>query len=134
MTLDIASDFGRLPREIELIVFRTVQECLTNIHRHSESKTAFIRVERNADKVSVEVRDEGRGIAADRLAEIQKAQSSGVGINGMRERVLQQSGSMTIQSNGRGTRVFIDLPLVSPPTYGSESTVSADVAHSMASN
>jgi signal transduction histidine kinase len=133
MTLDIAPDFGRLPREIELIVFRTVQECLTNIHRHSESKTAFIRVLRSPESVTVEVKDDGRGIAPDRLAEIQKgAQGSGVGINGMRERVLQQNGTMAVQSNGRGTRVFIELPLEAQRVLAEDTPT--EVAHSIASN
>jgi len=137
MTLEIAPDFGRLPREIELIVFRTVQECLTNIHRHSESKTAFIRVARSLESVTVEVRDEGRGIAPDRLAEIQKggAQGSGVGLNGMRERVLQQNGTMIVQSNGgRGTLVSIELPLVSQRLMTDDALETSEVAHSIASN
>jgi len=137
MSLEIAADFGRLPREIELIVFRTVQECLTNIHRHSESKTAFIRVARSLESVTVEVRDEGRGIAPDRLAEIQKggAQGSGVGLNGMRERVLQQNGTMIVQSNGgRGTLVSIELPLVSQRLMTDDALETSEVAHSIASN
>jgi signal transduction histidine kinase len=62
ITVDIGEDFGRLPRDMELVVFRLVQECLTNIHRHSGSKTASIRVAREDDRVTVEVRDQGIGM------------------------------------------------------------------------
>jgi signal transduction histidine kinase len=86
--LRIPEDFGRLHPDVELVVFRLVQECLTNIHRHSGSKTALIRVDRKAENIYVEVEDEGKGISAEQLAEIQ-SQGTGVGIRGMRERVHQ---------------------------------------------
>lgn len=107
--LNIAEDFGRLPHEMELAVFRIVQECLTNIHRHSGSKTATIRIARGAEGISVEVRDDGAGIAAERLANLRK-QRSGVGIAGMRERVRHFEGSIDIESNGKGTKISVRLP------------------------
>jgi PAS domain S-box-containing protein len=110
ITLSIEEDFGRLPRDMELMVFRLVQECLTNIHRHSESKTAVIRVGREEGKLSVEVRDQGRGIPADRLAEIQ-SRGSGVGIRGMQERVRQFNGKMTIHSDPSGTQISVSIPI-----------------------
>ena len=111
ITLEVPENFGRLPRELELVVFRIVQECLTNIHRHSGSKTASIRVAREPGTVTVEVRDQGKGITPERLAEIQRSQAAGVGISGMRERVLQHNGSLQIHSNGNGTEIAIQLPL-----------------------
>ena len=82
--LDIPSGFERLGPEVELAIFRLVQECLTNIHRHSGSKTAAIRIAREAGKIYVEIQDRGKGISAERLAAIQ-SQGAGVGIRGMRE-------------------------------------------------
>jgi len=79
--LNISENFGRLPAEMELAVFRIVQECLTNIHRHSGSKTATIRLWREDESVSLEIQDEGRGMPAEKLAEIQR-QRSGVGASG----------------------------------------------------
>jgi len=116
ISLNVPGDFGRLPRQMELAMFRLVQECLTNIHRHSGSKTAFIRMARNGETVSLEVQDEGRGIPADKLARIQ-AQGSGVGIRGMRERVRQFDGTMNIDSNGSGTTISFRFPVskTSPP-------------------
>ncbi len=107
--LNIPEDFGRLPHEMELAVFRIVQECLTNIHRHSGSKTAKIRIAHGAEGVSVEVRDEGAGIPLERLANLRE-QRSGVGIAGMRERVRHFKGSINIESNGKGTRISVRLP------------------------
>jgi PAS domain S-box-containing protein len=109
--LNIAEDFGRLPSEMELTVFRIVQECLTNIHRHSGSKTATIRLSRNPDGVTLEIQDEGRGMPAEKLNGIH-AQRSGVGITGMRERVRHLKGSMDIRANGTGTTISVALPVL----------------------
>jgi PAS domain S-box-containing protein len=84
--LKIPENFGRLSPEMELVIFRLVQECLTNIHRHSGSKTALIRVGHEADKIYVEVQDHGKGMSQKQLAEVQ-SQGVGVGIRGMRERL-----------------------------------------------
>ena len=98
---------------MELLIFRLVQECLTNIHRHSGSKTALIRVEREESTVHVEVEDQGRGMSPERLAEIQ-SHGTGVGIRGMRERVRHFRGDLVIESNGSGTKVYATLPLKTP--------------------
>lgn len=108
--LNIAEDFGRLLPEMELAIFRVVQECLTNIHRHAESKTASIRVAREKGSIRIEVRDEGKGISPQRLAEIQ-TQGSGVGIGGIRERLRRFHGEMQIESNGLGTVVSATMPI-----------------------
>jgi signal transduction histidine kinase len=108
--LDISQEFGRPPREIELVVFRLVQECLTNIHRHSGSKTANIRIAREETQITVEIRDHGFGMSAQRLTEIQSV-GSGVGIRGMRERLSQFNGEMKIESDSTGTRVLASIPV-----------------------
>jgi two-component system, NarL family, sensor kinase len=91
--LNISNNFGRLPADMELAIFRVVQECLTNIHRHSESKTARIRIARENGSVYIEVRDEGKGISPERRAEIE-SRGSGVGISGIRERLRHFGGTM----------------------------------------
>lgn len=112
--LVIAPDLGRLPREVELAIFRSVQECLTNIHRHSGSRTAAIRVTRQNEEVLVEVTDHGTGISAEKLAEIHTG-GSGVGLLGMRDRVKQLKGEFTIESSEAGTKISIHLPAPSLP-------------------
>jgi signal transduction histidine kinase len=119
--LDISPEFGRLPREMELAVFRLVQECLTNIHRHSGSKTAEIRIVREKGLVAVEIRDQGQGMSAERLAEVRSG-SSGVGIRGMRERLGHFNGEMEIESDSTGTRVFVSIPVAKSAAGRDEAT------------
>ena len=108
--LDISKDFGRLPDDVEVAIFRIVQECLTNIHRHSNAKSAMIRLRRDISTVSLEVQDDGSGIPKETLAAIRN-QRSGVGITGMRERVRHLGGNLDIQSSSNGTKVSVTLPL-----------------------
>jgi signal transduction histidine kinase len=77
--LEVPEEFGRLPQELETAVFRTVQECLTNIHRHSGSPVARIRLARSGNEIHLQVEDEGNGIADDKLDEIRSAGAPGVG-------------------------------------------------------
>jgi PAS domain S-box-containing protein len=108
--LDIAEDFGRLPHDMELTIFRLVQECLTNIHRHSGSKTAAIRIIRREDQIQIEISDQGKGMSTSELAAAQSSRS-GVGISGMRERLRQFHAQMQIESDETGTRVTVVIPV-----------------------
>lgn len=109
--LDLAPDLGRLPKEMEIAVFRIVQESLANVHRHSGSKTAEVRVARGPQKVTLEIRDQGRGLAADgKPASVPTL--PGVGIQGMRERVRQLGGNFEIQSGEGQTLVRAEIPLL----------------------
>ena len=111
--LNIPDNLERLAPDVELAIFRLVQECLTNIHRHSGSKTAVIRVDREPDKIHVQVQDHGKGISQERLAEIQ-SQGVGVGITGMRERVRQCNGELIVDSNVLGTKIVAIFPAQAP--------------------
>ncbi|HUD68334.1 MAG TPA: sensor histidine kinase [Candidatus Sulfotelmatobacter sp.] len=113
--LDCPNDFGRLPRIVETAAFRLVQECLTNIHRHSGSPTAKIRLRHSDHEVTVEVEDRGKGIPADKLEEMASVGIPGVGITGMRERVRQLGGTLDIGSSGSGTTVRARLPVSEAP-------------------
>jgi two-component system, NarL family, sensor kinase len=104
------AEFERLSPEMELTIFRVIQECLTNIHRHSGSKTADIRVARGEAGFVIEVRDSGRGIPPQKLETVRN-RGVGVGLRGMRERVRPYSGDVRIDSQeGRGTTITITLP------------------------
>ena len=111
--LELPDDFGRLPRELETAIFRVVQECLTNIHRHSESPIAKIRIAYSDDLVLVEVEDQGKGIPNERLIEMDSAGLPGVGVRGMRERIRQLGGSLEIKSGKNGTIIRAALPTAS---------------------
>ena len=102
--LEIPADLGRLPSDMEIAIFRIVQECLTNIHRHSGSATATIRLHQEGERLIVHVEDRGRGIPAEKQKELESGRG-GVGFSGMRERVRQLGGTLEIQSQGSGTRV-----------------------------
>jgi PAS domain S-box-containing protein len=110
---DISRDFGRLPRELELVVFRVVQESLTNIHRHSASKRAAVRIARAPEAITIEIEDSGKGISSEHLANVQ-AGASGFGIRAMRERLRPFGGALQIRSGESGTRVLVTIPLAEP--------------------
>jgi len=105
--LQLAPDLGRLSRELETAIFRMVQECLTNIHRHSDSPSATIRVERLPHEVRVEVRDRGKGIRLGPRSELRP----GVGIQGMQERIHQLGGQFKINGEATGTVVTAVIPI-----------------------
>jgi signal transduction histidine kinase len=108
--LSLPQNLGRLPRDLELVVFRIVQESLTNIHRHSGSSWAKIYLTRSEEFVEFEISDGGEGISAERQREMKTARS-GVGLRGMEERVRQFKGTLEILSDKSGTRVIVKLPL-----------------------
>ncbi len=105
--LQLQQDFGRLADLHELVLFRVVQECLVNIHRHSGSRTAFVRLAREPMSVRLEVSDTGKG--APRAA-FTPGRGLGVGIAAMHERVQQIGGQLEIDSSPSGTNVHAILP------------------------
>jgi len=107
--LDIPRAFGRLPADVELTIFRVVQECLTNIHRHSESPTASIGIMVQGAALTIEVEDKGKGIGPENLFE--SSPHAGVGLRGMRERLRLLGGTLKIHSMGQGTRVIAVVPI-----------------------
>jgi two-component system, NarL family, sensor kinase len=110
--LDLAADAGVLPKELELVIFRVVQESLTNIHRHSGSPTARIHLTRIDGGVQFEISDRGKGISVEKSRELTTARG-GVGVRGMEERIRQFNGTLQISSDQTGTKVRVTLPVVS---------------------
>jgi PAS domain S-box-containing protein len=109
--LDMPANFERLSSDQEIALFRVVQECLTNIHRHSESATAAIRITREDGEVHLEVKDEGKGIPQDQQAALNSYGAMGVGFRGMRERLRQLGGTLNVNSSEEGTTVCATLPV-----------------------
>ncbi len=108
--LDAPLDLPRLPSQVETALFRVVQECLTNVHRHSGSTWARISLRQKSGALSLEIADEGHGISeGDKLRE--GGEKVGVGIAGIRARMRELGGRLEIRSDAHGTLVRASLPL-----------------------
>jgi signal transduction histidine kinase len=107
--LEIPSDLGRLPEDTELAIFRIIQECLTNIHRHSGSPTAAISIEHRNDCLIIQARDDGKGIPVEKQKKLTESSLGGIGFGGMRERLRQLGGTLEIESTRTGTVVTATL-------------------------
>jgi signal transduction histidine kinase len=110
MSLD---EIGRLPRPIEMALFRVVQESLTNVHRHASTSTASVRLTKTANEVVLDIQDCGHGLRED-LAKQNDApmpDTFGVGIQGMRERIRQLAGTFDVEFTDKGTTVRVTVPL-----------------------
>ncbi len=111
-SLEAPADWARLPRDYEMCLFRIAQECLTNIHRHSGSSTARVRLLRSAGEIKMEVSDEGKGVNQETQSKISSGETTGVGLRGMQERVRQLGGGLEVRSNDHGTIVTATIPVV----------------------
>jgi signal transduction histidine kinase len=109
--VEIPEAFRRLSGEMEIAIFRMVQECLTNIHRHSGSDSAQIIVRQEQDHILVQVADTGKGIPLEKQSELASSSRTGIGFRGMRERLRQLGGELDIRSDNQGTVVAATLPL-----------------------
>ena len=103
VNVQVSRHLGRLGRDTEMVLFRVVQESLTNVQRHSRSRRAAVRLNRIEDQVTLEIRDEGTGMG--RKGEKIRKILPGVGISSMRERVRQIGGELEIESTSAGTTV-----------------------------
>lgn len=120
--LDVPEKLERLPPAMEIAIFRVVQECLTNIHRHSGSPTCAVKLAQDEDRLRVEVRDSGRGIPKGK--QLTLPSSGGVGLRGMQERIRQLGGTLDIDSSENGTVITATLPV----PHASRDSVREDVA------
>lgn len=115
--LTLPRKLGRLPADLELALFRIVQEALANVHRHAGSKVATIRLRQNPRRLVLEIADQGQGMPASAMENFLAAKATlGIGLAGMRERARQLGGDIVIRSTPGDTRVRAELPstLLSP--------------------
>jgi PAS domain S-box-containing protein len=121
VSLTLPDDLGRMPGTVESALFRVVQEALTNIHRHSGSATAQIRLTRSAGQVALEIKDQGRGMQPHDGTD---PPLLGVGVSGMRARLHQLGGELSIRSTARGTTVTatVSLERLQAPSSADELT------------
>lgn len=114
VNIDFPSGFERLPNDVEMVLFRVLQESLTNVHRHSGASIVDIEIQRGPERVIMEVQDNGHGIAPELLDRLRKTTAdSGVGLAGMRERAIELNGQFEVESGSNGTTLCVGLPLAS---------------------
>jgi two-component system, NarL family, sensor kinase len=109
--LEIPSELERLSTEVETALFRIVQECLSNIHRHSGSTRASLRLLKDAGQITLEVADKGVGLPSGVVGRNGAPVTMGVGIRGMYERVRQLGGRLELKPGNPGTRVLAIVPV-----------------------
>jgi signal transduction histidine kinase len=101
----------RLPNAVEIVLFRVLQESLTNITKHSAATAVDVFLEFSEGSVALSVRDYGKGISPERLARMNTTGSDvGVGIAGMRERLKELGGRLEIESDPSGTLLRASIP------------------------
>lgn len=119
--VDIATDHERLPGNIEVALFRVLQESLTNAHRHSGAAQITVSFRRESSEIILEIRDDGCGIAPERLLLLRETSAeAGVGLAGMRERMLELNGKLEMESDGnaKGTTMRAIVPFPAAPASG----------------
>ena len=112
VTLELPDDMPRLSEAVEIALFRVLQESLTNVHRHSKTSAAEIKVDSDAEQISIEVCDHGKGMPEHILEQIRgEGTKLGVGLAGMRERIHELGGTFDVTSDENGTVVRATVPL-----------------------
>jgi signal transduction histidine kinase len=112
VNLDLPEELMRLHPDVEIALFRAVQECLTNIHRHANGSSVDVRMTQDAKQVRLEIADNGQGMPTERINRLLEGGGEvGVGIAGMRERFRQLGGSLQIRSSPMGTIVAVTAPV-----------------------
>ncbi|MGH9716173.1 MAG: sensor histidine kinase [Candidatus Acidiferrales bacterium] len=109
--VNMPPDLKRLPSALELVLFRTLQESLTNVLRYAHSPTVDVQVEIENDWIALTVRDHGKGMPSELVEQLNQGHGGGVGLRGMRERILEFRGNFKVESDGNGTSILAILPM-----------------------
>lgn len=100
----------RLPREVEIALFRVLQESLTNVYRHADAQSVDVRIVCRDGHVTLTVADNGTGIPQEVLARFREGAASGIGLAGMRERLAEFGGEIRVESSSGGSVVEAVIP------------------------
>lgn len=111
VNFDMPRTLGRLPGDVELVLFRILQESLTNVHRHARTQSVNVQLQVCDSEVTLEVRDHGKGMPRELLERFRTNGGGGLGLNSMRERISELGGRFEIQSDTNGTLVRVAIPL-----------------------
>lgn len=119
VSLRIEKSIGRLPKEIEIALFRVLQESLTNVYRHAAARAVDIGIAGKEGFVVLTVADDGKGIPPEILSRFDSGAAPGIGLAGMRERLAEFGGKMHVQSSSAGSVVEVTIPTrLSTPVRG----------------
>ena len=110
--LDAPQEFPRLEPELEMAVFKIVQESLTNVFRHAEAKQAVVKLQERAGSVTVSIVDNGKGIGNG--SHELHPNSYGIGVMGIKQRVEEFKGRVVLRDTGAGTSVEVEIPTPNP--------------------
>jgi signal transduction histidine kinase len=108
--LQVGEIVERLPKEVELALFRVLQEALTNVHRHANAHSVDVEISCTSGKAFLVVRDDGKGIPREVLLRFRAGLAGGIGLAGMRERLAELGGTLEVQSEGSGSILRATLP------------------------
>ncbi len=108
--LRLAEITERLPKEIELALFRVLQESLTNVHRHARASSVSVEIKCTDYEVILIISDNGNGIPQDSLLRFRSGHAGGIGLAGMRERLAELGGTLEVDSSAEGTQIRATLP------------------------
>lgn len=111
VSLEVEDPFERLPREIEIALFRVLQEAVTNVYRHAEARSVVVRIACHDGLVSLLIADDGKGIPREILAKFQQGAAPGVGLAAMRERLAEFGGELKLESSPTGSVVQAFIPI-----------------------
>ena len=126
VSLYVPEDLPRFPDSVEVVLFRVLQEALTNVYRHSGASQIDVEILHDAEQVTLKVEDNGCGIPEELLARFNASGSGmGIGLSGMRERVRELGGALAVKSAGKGTSVWVAVPVASARSGDSESLTDA---------
>ena len=117
--LELPDNLKRMPRDLEIAISRIAQECLANIHRHSESPVASIRLSENSGGIVLEIADQGKGMDRRQLNQFASSRLPGIGLRGIRERIQNLQGAFELLSDARGTRLRVVIPTEEKQSPGS---------------
>ena len=110
VSLSIDEPIERLPREVEIALFRVLQETLTNVYRHAAAQAVDVRIVCQDGSVHLTVSDDGKGIPEDVLTRFRGGAAPGIGLAGMRERLAEFGGQINVESSGAGSVVEAVIP------------------------
>jgi len=122
VSLEVNEPIERLSKEVEIALFRVLQESLTNVYRHASAKAIDVRIHWGKGKVTLIVADDGRGIPAEVLLRFHQGSAPGIGLAGMRERLAEFGGVINVESSGQGSVVQAIIPTIACTPKGNGST------------